>query len=224
MLKTTLIEWMKIQMAFVCIAFFLPVPQASAQDNWKLVTQKEQISVYSRSAPGSKIKALKVECVVDAPAEQVAALLLDVEAGTDWVYKTKSCKLLRKVSPTEMYYYSEISLPWPLENRDFVAHVTATQHPVSKVITVDGPVVEGMVSEKKAVVRVNDSRGHWVVIPLPGRKARIQYSLHTDPGGNIPAWAVNLFAAEGPLESFKNLKQVVRLSKYQNNPLSFRIN
>ncbi|WP_229208718.1 START domain-containing protein [Dyadobacter luticola] len=196
--------------------------EAFAQDNWKLVTKKEEITVYSQEVPGSKIKALRVECVVDVPLMQVAALLLDVEGGTDWVYKTKSCTMIRKVSPTEMYYHSEIDLPWPLDNRDFVAHVKASQNPVSKVITIEGPVVSGMVPEKKGIVRVSDSKGHWVVSPLSPGKSKIQYWLHTDPGGSIPAWAVNAFAAEGPIESFKKLKEQVKLPKYRNVKFSFK--
>lgn len=200
----------------------LSVP-AKAQHDWKLIADKEQIRVYSSAVPDSKIKAIKVDCVVDAPIAQMLALVLDVEAGTQWVYKTKSCKLLRKVSPTELYYHSEISLPWPLDNRDFVAHLVARQNPATGVVTIDGPVVAGMVPVKKNVVRVSDSKGRWVLTPLDG-KTRIEYMLHTDPGGYLPAWAVNAFAAEGPMETFKSMKQQLKLPKYRNAALTFIAN
>lgn len=196
---------------------------ASAQTKWKLIAEEEQIRIYSSAVPESKIKAIKVDCTVDASLAQMVALLLDVEAGTQWVYKTKSCALVKRVSPNDLYYHSEISLPWPLDNRDFVAHLTAKQDPSTKVVTIDGPVVAGMVPTRKNVVRVSDSKGRWILTPVAG-KVRIEYMLHTDPGGYLPAWAVNAFAAEGPMETFKSMKQQLKLPKYRNASLTFIAN
>ncbi|WP_353720031.1 START domain-containing protein [Dyadobacter sp. 676] len=196
---------------------------AAAQTKWKLIAEEDQIRIYSSAVPDSKIKAIKVDCVVDASLVQVVALILDVEAGTQWVYKTKSCTLLKKVSPTDLYYHSEISLPWPLDNRDFVAHLVAKQNPATGVVTIDGPVVAGMAPVKKNVVRVKDSKGRWVLTPA-AVKVRIEYMLHTDPGGYLPAWAVNAFAAEGPMETFKKMKQQLKLPKYSNASLTFIAN
>lgn len=201
----------------------LSVFSAFAQNKWKLIADEQQIRIYAQAVPESKIKAIKVDCVVDASLPQMVALLLDVEAGTDWVYKTKSCTLVKKVSPTDLYYHSEIGLPWPLDNRDFVAHLRATQDPVTRVVTIDGPVVAGMVPHQKNVVRVSDSKGRWILTPLSG-KVRIEYTLHTDPGGYLPAWAVNAFAAEGPMETFKKMKEQLKLPKYRNASLTFTAN
>ncbi|MCF0069424.1 START domain-containing protein [Dyadobacter sp. CY261] len=198
-------------------------PPAIAQNKWKLIAEEEQIRIYSSAVPESKIKAIKVDCVVDASVNQMVSLILDVEAGTQWVYKTKSCTLVKKVSPTDLYYHSEISLPWPLDNRDFVAHLMAKHDPASGVVTIDGPVVSGMVPVKKNVVRVSDSKGRWVLTPV-GAKTRIEYTLHTDPGGYVPAWAVNAFAAEGPMQTFKSMKQQLGLPKYRNASLTFIAN
>ncbi|MGV3599711.1 MAG: START domain-containing protein [Dyadobacter fermentans] len=196
---------------------------AVAQHKWKLIADEEQIRIYSSAVPDSKIKAIKVDCVVDASLAQMVALVMDVEAGTQWVYKTKSCTLVKKLSPNDLYYHSEISLPWPLDNRDFVAHLVARQNPLTGVVTIDGPVVAGMVPVKKNVVRVKDSKGRWVLTPMQG-KVRIEYTLHTDPGGYVPAWAVNAFAAEGPMETFKSMKQQLKLPKYTNASLTFIAN
>lgn len=210
----------KFILLFIIIGVSWP---ASAQTKWKLIADEEQIRIYSSAVPESKIKAIKVDCTVDASLTQLVALLLDVEAGTQWVYKTKSCTLVKRVSPTDLYYYSEISLPWPLDNRDFVAHLITRQDPVTKAVTIDGPVVAGMVPAKKNVVRVSDSKGRWVLTPVAG-KVRIEYMLHTDPGGYLPAWAVNAFAAEGPMETFKSMKQHLKLPKYRNASLTFIAN
>ena len=40
-----------------------------------------------------------------------------------------------------------------------------------------------------------------------GSDLKVSYFLNVDPGGSIPAWLVNLAVAEGPYESFRNLKR-----------------
>ncbi|MEO6284424.1 MAG: START domain-containing protein [Dyadobacter sp.] len=213
----------KWRATIIGLIFCLLFSNGHAQTGWKLITEKEQIRIFSQSVPDSKIKAIKVNCTVDASVTQLVGLLMDVEGGVNWVYKTKSCVLLRKVSPTELYYYSEISLPWPLDNRDFVAHLRLTQDRLTKVVTIDGPVVAGMVSIKKNIVRVDHSKGRWVLTPAGRDRTKIEYTLHTDPGGNVPAWAVNAFAAEGPMETFKSMKEQLKLAKYRNVVLGYLV-
>lgn len=207
---------------FLLIILFLSFSlNVRAQSEWKFVTEKEGIKVYSRSVPGSKVKALKVECVLYATASALVTLLLDVPAAEQWVYHTKSCVLLRRVSPAELYYYSEVSLPWPLENRDFVAHVKVSQDKASKVVSVNAPAIPGWVGNKKGIVRVNHSIGLWTISPVDQQRIKISYSLQVDPGGVIPAWAVNALSSQGPIESFIKMKQKLQLPEYKHALLDF---
>ncbi|MCD0487675.1 START domain-containing protein [Pedobacter sp. MC2016-14] len=191
------------------------------QNTWKLQKDKHDIKIYTSSIAGSEIKAVKVECEINAKPSQLVALLLDVNAAAEWVYETKSAKLIKQVSPSELYYYSEVKLPWPLQNRDFVAHLTVTQNPVSKQVTVDGPAATGMVALKQGIVRVNNSKGRWLITALGTDRVKVVYTLHVDPGGDLPAWLINLFAAEGPMQIFEKLKIQVQKPKYKNAELSF---
>lgn len=202
-----------------CFSLMLPV---TAQSDWRFTTEKDGIKVYSKTVSESKVKALKVECIINASAAQLVALLLDVKAAERWVSHTKSCTLLKRVSDAELYYYSEVNLPWPLENRDFVAHVQVSQNPSTKVVTVNAPAIPGMLAAKKGIVRVSQSKGLWIITPLDKERVKVSYSLQVDPGGVIPAWAVNALAAQGPLESFQNMKR--ELPKYKNTSLSFIVN
>lgn len=192
-----------------------------AQTNWKLATDKDGIKVYTSAVPNSKIKAVKVTCDLPAKASTLVALLLDVESAPQWIYHTKSCKLLRQVSPAELYYYSEVEVPWPVENRDFVAHLSASQHPETKVITIDGPAVGGYVAPKKGVVRISDSKGRWQITPLPNNHIQVEYTLHVNPGGSLPTWLVNMFATQGPMEIFSKMKTQLEKPKYRNAQFAF---
>ncbi|PTS98980.1 lipid-binding protein [Pedobacter sp. HMWF019] len=206
---------------FLSVLLFWSFQPVFAQKDWKLNKEKENIKIYTGNIANSKIKAIKVECEFDARASEIVALLLDVESAPDWIYHTKSCKLVKRVSPSELYYYSEVSVPWPVENRDFVAHLTVSQNQHTKVITIDGPAVSGHVPIKKGVVRINNSTGKWIIIPESDHHIRVEYTLHVDPGGALPSWLVNLFATEGPLHIFRELKVQLQKPVYKNAQFAF---
>lgn len=206
---------------FFFFLFCCAAVQAEAQADWKFLTEKQGIKVYSKSVSGSKVKALKVECVLNATPAALVTLLLDVPAAEQWVSHTKSCVLLRRVSAAELYYYSEVSLPWPLENRDFVAHVKVSQDKSSRVVTVNAPAIPGWVAGKKGIVRVNHSLGLWTISPLDKSRVKVAYSLQVDPGGVIPAWAVNALSSQGPIDSFIKMKEQLQLPLYKNAVLDF---
>lgn len=216
MSKTSKIPHSIVKSIYLSFLLVLKLSLAFGQSDWKLNTEKDGIKVYTSIMPDSKIKAVKVECNLNATSSQLIALLMDVNTSPDWEYHTKSCKLLKQVSATELYYYSEISLPWPVQNRDFVAHLIITQNPDTKVVTVDGPAVQGFVPVKKGIVRVYNSSGKWIITPAGVDQLKVEYTIHVDPGGSVPAWLVNMFAAEGPLKFFKSLKIQLQKPAYQN--------
>lgn len=192
------------------LSLSLCITHAVAQAEWRRVAVRDGIKVYAKTVPDSKIKAMKAECVVDANVEEIIALLLDVKAAERWVCHTKSCRLVRRISDTELYYHTEVSLPWPLDNRDFVTHLKIIRHENSDIITVEAPAVPGVVPAREGVVRINTSVNRWLIRPLPNGKVWVEYTLQVDPGGHIPAHVVNMFACRAPIETFQNMRKVLR--------------
>ena len=191
------------------------------QEDWKLNTSKEGMSVYTKVFPDSKFKAIKVELLLDATLSQLVAVVMDVNTGVDWVYATKSSVLLKRVSANSVIYYSEVKLPWPIHNRDFIAELTTTQDAATRVVTIYGPVVPDYVPVKKDIVRVRKSEGKWVITPVAKGRIKVEYTIRLDPGGDLPAWLFNLFVTKGPAESFENLKLQLKKPQYANVHLPF---
>jgi hypothetical protein len=209
----------RIWLLLALLLFNLNLVQA--QSAWKLTSNKENIEIYTGTMTDSKVNAVKVVCNIHARPSQIVALIMDVESAPKWIFHTKSSKLIKRVSPSELYYYSEVSVPWPAENRDFVAHLTVTQHPKTGVVSIDGPAVSGMVPAKKDVVRISNSKGKWIISPAENGQSHVEYTLHADPGGAIPGWLVNMFATEGPFQIFKQLKVQLEKPEYRNAQLAY---
>ncbi|MEO6631403.1 MAG: lipid-binding protein, partial [Mucilaginibacter sp.] len=54
---------------------------------------------------------------------------------------------------------------------------------------------------------------------LGQNQVHVEYSIHVDPGGALPAWLVNIFATDAPMKIFKSLK--VQLTKPDNKNTVF---
>ena len=207
---------MKRKIFFTTLMMIVQVISVSAQDDWKLQKDKDGIKVYSATYPDSKIRAIKVVANYEASPEEIADLVMDINTATEWVSHLKSSSLVKRVSQNELYYYAEVSLPWPVANRDFVAHLTRYENVQTKAITIEGPAVAGFVPEKKGTVRINNSDGKWIITPLDNNQVRVEYSLHVDPAGSIPSWLVNMFSGETPMQIFENLRMELKRGSQRN--------
>jgi hypothetical protein len=205
------------------LLFMLCVNIAAAQtdNNWVLKQNKDGIKIYTADVSNSKIKALKVECELSGTLSQVVAAVVDIKHSKDWVYRTATAYVIKKSSPSDLYYYTLVKLPWPVTNRDYVANLKVTQNADTKIVTIDVPCVGGMVPAKKKTIRVTNSTARWLLTPEDGGRVKIVYTLHTDPGGKIPAWLTNMFITQAPSQTFSKLKAELKKPMYKNAKLAY---
>jgi len=206
---------------FITVALILMSCVAMAQDAWVLKGEKDGIKVFTRNNNGSSVKSVKAECTITASMTSLIALLLDIENSKEWIYATKSVSLLKEISPAEIIYYSEVGLPWPISNRDFIVSFSITQDSITNVVTATSINRPDYLPRKKDIVRVEHSYSQWVISPLAGGRLNVQYELQVDPGGNIPACLINLFATTGPLYTFQKLREQLKKSEYKDISLAF---
>ncbi len=203
-----------------CILFFLSANSFS-QNDWALRLDKEGIKVYSKNLDNSPYKAIKTVCTIDASLSRLTAVLLDINNTTDWVYSTKTATLLSQPAPSELVYYSEVDIPWPASNRDFIVSMKVSQNARTKAVTVLADNKPTYLPENKNIVRIPQSYSKWYIEPLSNGQVKIEYLLQVNPGGTVPAWLINMFATRGPFESFKNLRNQVKKAVYNNASLPF---
>jgi len=195
---------------------------ATAQEaKWELKKDKKDLKIYVREASDSPFKELSMKFTVDASMSAIVALLQDIEAIPDWVYKCEEAHVVKEVSDEEVYYYNLIDFPWPLSDRDFVLHSKLTQDPVTKIMRSESWVVEDMLPVKDGVVRITSTHLWWEFTPQPDGKIAIDYYLKSDPGGYLPAWIVNLAIDQGPIQTIKRFKKELDKPKYKNAKVAY---
>jgi hypothetical protein len=193
----------------------------AAQQNWELKKDQDGIRVFSRSADNSRFNELKVEMTLSAKLSSLAALVLDIDNYPGWSFNTEKSYVLKKISPSELFFYTLIHSPWPASNRDLAVHLNLSQEEASKILSIRAECVPNYIPPKKDIVRVPLSIEQWTVTPLPGDKIRIEYQLKLDPGASVPPWLINLFSTKGPYETFTHLRQQIQKDRYRNAVISF---
>src|ERR1700744_4319371 len=103
----------RILLLLLMLTFIAPV---FGQDGWTLSTVKNDIKIYTRPIANSKLKAIKVECSLNVRPSQLVKVIMDIDQSGQWVYHNKTAYVVKQVSPSELFYYSEVSVPWPAGN------------------------------------------------------------------------------------------------------------
>jgi len=204
-----------------CMLFFLP-GYLKAQAVWEQKMDREGIKVFMRQMDNSPLKAVKTVCTINTSLSVLTAVLLDIPGSAEWVYATRKIAVLKKNSPSELVYYSELNIPWPVTNRDFIVLLTVTQDQKTKAVTVLGDNKPDYLPTYKNIVRIQRSYSKWLITPLQNGQVKIEYILEVDPGGSVPAWLINLFAGKGPFETFKKLREQVKKPIYHHVNLPFK--
>ena len=97
-----------------------------------------------------------------------------------------------------------------MSNRDAVIHIRINTDSLPKFITISGKGEPARIPKTPGLVRVTHYTAKWKVTMLSPQTIRIYYELEVDPGGSLPGWMANTFAAKGPFETFSNLAKKIK--------------
>src|SRR5579863_7190884 len=113
------------KLSFV-LYLFAALP-AGAQKTWELKKDQDGIRVYSRTGDSSRFDDMKVEMTLPVKLSSLAALILDIDNYPNWSFNSVKAYVLKRISPSEVYFYSLIRSPWPVSDRDMAVHLHLTQ-------------------------------------------------------------------------------------------------
>jgi hypothetical protein len=194
----------------ICTCLILAGFQGKAQSTWQLNKEKRGIKVFTKDSDSSSFKSIRVEGVFDGTWSKLAAILMDINGQVRWVYRTEKSYVVKKISPTEVVYYTETTLPWPLSNRETIVRLKLTYDSVQKTGRVISRHEPNAIPIKKGLVRVSYYKAIWHVRQLEANKIAISYFLEVDPGGTLPPAVANMFVSTGPYETFSRLAAILK--------------
>ncbi len=189
--------------------------------SWKLEKSKNGIDVYSRTVDGSAIKEGRITLIVKARLSAVVAILEDVNNQPDWLSKTLVAEVIETDHQGKIIYYTVGDFPWPLFDRDSVQSAHMYQDKDTGIVYLSSSCASGIKPVVKGLVRVDLIDKEVTIEPLSKGTTKIDYRVRADPGGNIPAWLVNLFFDRDLINNFETMREHIKKPKYRDAELSY---
>lgn len=184
-------------------------PSAIAQpENCDLKKDKDGIKVYTCKSDTTKFRSLRAEFEIeDCSVAELEAFLFDVPNFINWQYNALEVNLLQK-GDRQIVYRLVIDAPWPVENRELIMQLTADPESPTG-ISINMNTIASTYPQSDDLTRVPFSQARWR-IEKKNDFLKVVYEMNIDPGGYIPPLLVNMAMADGPYQSFSNLKRLIK--------------
>lgn len=205
----------------VCLLLQTGAFSVYASENWDLKKDRDGIQIYTRKVEGSPFKAVRGVTRVNARLSSLVALVRDARACPDWADRCGESWVHEKISETEEYVYTLNELPWPVSDRDVLAHVRWSQSADNLAVTMLSSATEGLLEKKKGIVRLTEANAQWIFTPLASGEVEVVTLAHINPAGPLPAWVTNLLLVDAPFNTLNKLREAVKDQKYLNAGFSF---
>ena len=180
--------------------------QGLKAQEWTLAKEKNGVKVYTKETQDSPIKAFKATKFFNSKSTEILEVLRDVDNYKKWYDRCISSELLSG-GEEPIQYYIQVSVPFPFDNRDIVNEMIVKQYPDS--VRVRFSKIDGILSEKKGVVRMPLSFGSWLLKEKKDGTTYVEHEYVGDPAGSIPSSVVNLFLVSGPINTLTHLEEYV---------------
>lgn len=192
-----------------------------AELNWKLKRDRKGIQVFLSKVPGSKFRAVMSMMELKAEPTQLAALVMDLENCPNWASMCKSAEVIERISPSETYVHSINNAPFPVRDRDMVAHVKWHYDEISGKIFMRSDATPERLAKKKGLVRVQYASSEWHFTPKENGMVLVENYAHVDPNGKVPAWLTNLLIIESPYKTLRNMRKLIIEGNYIGSEVPF---
>lgn len=181
-LTRLLAAFMAISLSALTLA---STPRVTADAQWTLAKDKDNIQLYTRPVAGSDFLAIRASTVMAADSDAVAAALGDGDGCSEWRRMCKSSRILEVASEQERLIYMVLDLPWPLSDRDVVMRSITHIDPQSKTAVVKLQSDSGAYPAQKQVRA--QCNGQFIIKVLGEKQVEVAYEMHADLGGDISA-------------------------------------
>lgn len=174
---------------------------------WSFVKEKDGIKIYTGVETGKFLKSYKGVTDINAPAQDVFALIEDVN-NTDWWDKNLTqIKVLFYEKNKRAQYYLVYDLPWPVTDRDLCVDVKVTIDAVTGERRITAVPLTGVIPERNDMVRIKDYRQTWTVIPGIKGMTHIVLEGFVDPSGSVPDWVSNMLIIDSPIKAINGVRE-----------------
>jgi hypothetical protein len=196
-------------LSFLFLIAFMKAHGAGA-DQWELEFDKEGIRVYTQLEGTSPYKQVKVTATINAPMEKVMEILLSFGSYRNWMNHIEESYLINQTDSTYYVFLLE-DASWPMQNRYQVSRLDVHQAVTKSEIRFRA--IPNFIEKRKDAIQIKQYEGFWELEDRTDHQCSLEYVLIINPGGYVPPWLANVYAAENPYQSIFKLKELAENAK-----------
>ncbi len=176
--------------------------------DWRLAKDKSGVKVYTRFIKGWDLKQFKGIVNIKASLKTVEKTLRNDFGRSKWMYNTHDTKDVKVINNNEIYCYSRVAAPWPVSDRDNVTKYSY-KNVSEKEIYVYFNNIDGIIPEKKGIVRIKKMEGYWHFKEISPDNIQVTQVAVSEAGGSVPAWLANSAIIDSPFYTLLNMKNYI---------------
>lgn len=190
-------------------------------ESWRRISDDDGVKVDVRDIAGQDFPEFRGIGVVHDNIYAVLAIIGDLERTCQWTARCVNSREVSRKTEFDRIFYSRTTAPWPVSDRDAALHAVLIGNLAEgKELTVkfDG-VDTPLMPAQKGIVRMPQLNGWYRLQWLGAQETKVEFMVHADPGGMLPAWLVRSMSKGMPRDTLTGLrKQVVRMrGKYDDS-------
>ena len=187
-----------------------------SKPKWNLKKTSGTIKIYTRNIPNSNFKEFMGTAIYNVPIEAIGVAMMDVKNQKKWIKDCKKIVTIKDEGEGNGIWHYTINAPWPVSPRDMVLKMSAKFNLKKGILDIRGHALNnGIVPVNPKYVRITKINTYWHLQRISKNKTKITYISSQDPGGNLPAWIVNLKSVEMPFFTLKNLEKLSHRKIYK---------
>jgi hypothetical protein len=179
-----------------------------ASEDWREKQNKDGIKIEVRKRPNQKYEEIRAETIIDSSVTEVFQFISDTKTCERWVYRCWSSEEHKSKDPETKVIYQLTKFPFPLKSREVFLTTKTSLNP-DKSITGRMKSIQNGKREKSSSIEIKKANIEYLLIPTPGGATRISWQQYVDPGGNLPAWAVDKENITFMQKSLEKLKKIM---------------
>ena len=193
-------------------------------NSWTLVKEEQGVTVYTVAVEGSDFLAYRGETVIEASMASIIAVLYDTPNCVSWLYECTLGVTLEEISFEENYIFERYDLTFPVSDRGILLHSRLLWEDNHAILYIEdaNDYCEGRSTSRCERIRsldliaITHSKGSYTLKTLDENRTSVVWQVHTEPGGSIPTWVVNMMVVDMPYHSLLNLRSLVQQDQYKN--------
>ena len=116
---------MVIKTALLAAALTLGLsPIYALSNDWEKLWVKGKITIHKQKIAGHDFPVFRGQGIFHVNMREIVTEIIDSNKHMEWMYRCIESRVVKKISPSEAVFYNRVEAPFPITDRDVVAHAT----------------------------------------------------------------------------------------------------